>query len=244
MQLYFVLKSPARAENVGAAARAMKTMGFSQMRLVNSRVHEEDKAHWVAHGAQEILDQAEYFAELAPALADMDLVIATTARERGRYRYYLTPQQAIRQVNNKQVQKVALLFGCEESGLSNEDLALADIISYLPLKVSYPSLNLGQAIMLYAYEFSQGVQQPDAENSEADIASQSEAHSASQSDNRQLRLLQQKTVQLFDDIGVEQQEKLAEWVFDRLPMLEQRDLNLLHLLYKDLDRALSERKGG
>ncbi|WP_319782108.1 tRNA/rRNA methyltransferase [Oceanisphaera sp. IT1-181] len=232
MQLYFVLKSPARAENVGAAARAMKTMGFSQMRLVNSRVHEEDKAHWVAHGAQEILDQAEYFAELAPALADMDLVIATTARERGRYRYYLTPQQAIAQVNNKQVQKVALLFGCEESGLSNEDLALADIISYLPLKVSYPSLNLGQAIMLYAYEFSQGVQQPVAENS------------AAHTENRQLRLLQQKTAQLFDDIGVEPQEKLAEWVFDRLPMLEQRDLNLLHLLYKDLDRALSERRDG
>lgn len=59
----------------------------------------------MAHGAQEILDNAEYFAELAPALADMDLVIATTARERGRYRYYLTPQQAIRQVKNKQVKK-------------------------------------------------------------------------------------------------------------------------------------------
>ena len=236
MQLYFVLKSPARVENVGAAARAMKTMGFNQMRLVNSRVHEEDKAHWVAHGAQEILDNAEYFAELAPALADMDLVIATTARERGRYRYYLTPQQAIAQVNNKKVQKVALLFGCEESGLSNEDLALADIISYLPLKVSYPSLNLGQAIMLYAYEFSQGVHQPATEESSHQVDAPAE--------NKQLRLLQQKTAQLFDKIGVDQQEKLAEWVSDRLPMLEQRDLNLLHLLFKDLDRALSEHQGG
>lgn len=226
MQLYFVLKSPARAENVGAAARAMKTMGFNQMRLVNSRVHEQDKAHWVAHGAQEILDQAEYFDELSPALADMDLVIATTARARGRYRYYLTPKQAIAQVNNKAVQKVALLFGCEESGLSNDDLALADIISYLPLKVSYPSLNLGQAIMLYAYEFSQGLNEEMVEKP------------ATGTENPQLRVLQQKTEQLFDEIGVSQQEKLAEWVSDRLPMLEQRDLNLLHLLYKDLERAL------
>ena len=232
MQLYFVLKSPARAENVGAAARAMKTMGFEQMRLVNSRVHEEDKAHWVAHGAQEILDNAEYFAELAPALADMDLVIATTARERGRYRYYLTPQQAIRQVNNKQLQKVALLFGCEESGLSNEDLALADIISYLPLQVSYPSLNLGQAIMLYAYEFSQGLSAPAAEITN------------NNTESSQLRVLQQHAAELFDKIGVSQQEKLSEWVSDRLPMLAQRDLNLLHLLFKDLDRALSEHKGG
>ncbi|WP_417615596.1 tRNA/rRNA methyltransferase [Oceanisphaera sp.] len=232
MQLYFVLKSPARAENVGAAARAMKTMGFGHMRLVNSRVHEQDKAHWVAHGAQEILDQAEYFDELAPALADMDLVIATTARQRGRYRYYLTPKQAIAQVNNKSTQKVALLFGCEESGLSNDDLALADIISYLPLKVSYPSLNLGQAIMLYAYEFSQGLDDETVEKTSV------------QTENAQLRLLQQKTEQLFDKVGVSQQEKLAEWVSDRLPMLEQRDLNLLHLLYKDLERALSDKGGG
>ena len=231
MQLYFVLKSPARAENVGAAARAMKTMGFNQMRLVNSRVHEQDKAHWVAHGAQEILDQAEYFDELAPALADMDLVIATTARQRGRYRYYLTPKQAIAQVNNKAVQKVALLFGCEESGLSNDDLALADIISYLPLKVSYPSLNLGQAIMLYAYEFSQGLNEEMVEKP------------ATGTENPQLRVLQQKTEQLFDKVGVSQQEKLAEWVSDRLPMLEQRDLNLLHLLYKDLERALLNKDG-
>ena len=231
MQLYFVLKSPARAENVGAAARAMKTMGFNQMRLVNSRVHEQDKAHWVAHGAQEILDQAEYFDELSPALADMDLVIATTARQRGRYRYYLTPKQAIAQVNNKAVQKVALLFGCEESGLSNDDLALADIISYLPLKVSYPSLNLGQAIMLYAYEFSQGLNEEMVEKP------------TTGTENPQLRVLQQKTEQLFDKVGVSQQEKLAEWVSDRLPMLEQRDLNLLHLLYKDLERALFNKDG-
>lgn len=232
MQLYFVLKSPARAENVGAAARAMKTMGFSQMRLVNSHEHEQDKAHWVAHGAQEILEQAEYFADLAPALADMDLVIATTARERGRYRYYLTPQQAIAQVNNKSLAKVALLFGCEESGLSNDDLALADIISYLPLKVSYPSLNLGQAIMLYAYEFSQGLNERTAENTTI------------QHDANQLKTLQHRTEQLFDKVGVSQHEKLAEWVADRLPMLEQRDLNLLHLLYKDLERALTKQVGG
>ncbi|GAA3534914.1 tRNA/rRNA methyltransferase [Zobellella aerophila] len=226
MELYFVLKSPARAENVGAAARAMKTMGFGKMRLVDSRVHQQEQASWVAHGAQDILEQAEYFAGLEAALSDMDLVIATTARSRGRYRYYLTPQQACEQVNNKQVNKVALLFGCEESGLSNEELAHADIISYLPLKVSYPSLNLGQAIMLYAYEFSQGLAPATAENAE-----QTEQ-------NSQLRLLQSKTEELFDLIGVSQHEKLAEWVRDRLPMLEQRDLNLLHLLYKDLARAL------
>ncbi|MGL5332104.1 MAG: TrmH family RNA methyltransferase, partial [Aeromonas veronii] len=88
MKLYFVLVAPARPANVGAAARAMKTMGFDAMRLVASRVHEEEEASWVAHGAQEILTQAEAFDTLPEALADMDLVIATTARERGRYQHY------------------------------------------------------------------------------------------------------------------------------------------------------------
>ncbi|WP_458735349.1 tRNA/rRNA methyltransferase [Zobellella taiwanensis] len=227
MELYFVLKSPARAENVGAAARAMKTMGFEHMRLVDSRVHQQDQAHWVAHGAQEILERAEYFATLAEGLADMDLVIATTARRRGRYLHYLTPKQAIAQVNNKQLAKVAILFGCEESGLSNEDLAHADMISYLPLKVTYPSLNLGQAIMLYAWEFSQG------------LATENEEKSAARAENASLRVLQQKTEHLFELAAISQQDKLAEWVQDRLPMLEQRDLNLLHLLLKDLERALA-----
>ncbi|WP_445400236.1 tRNA/rRNA methyltransferase [Zobellella sp. An-6] len=232
MELYFVLKSPARAENVGAAARAMKTMGFSRMRLVDSKVHQQDQAHWVAHGAQEILEQAEYFPTLAEGLTDMDLVIATTARRRGRYLHYLTPKEAINQVNNKQLAKVAILFGCEESGLSNDDLVHADIISYLPLKVAYPSLNLGQAIMLYAWEFSQG------------LAEENEEKNAIQAENAQLRVLQQKTEQLFELAGVSQQEKLADWVRDRLPMLEQRDLNLLHLLYKDLERALAGKNRG
>lgn len=232
MELYFVLKSPARAENVGAAARAMKTMGFSRMRLVDSQVHQQDQAHWVAHGAQEILEQAEYFPTLAEGLADMDLVIATTARRRGRYLHYLTPKEAIAQVNNKQLVKAAILFGCEESGLSNDDLVHADIVSYLPLKVAYPSLNLGQAIMLYAWEFSQG------------LAAENEEKNAIQAENAQLRVLQQKTEQLFELAGVSQQEKLADWVRDRLPMLEQRDLNLLHLLYKDLERALAGKNRG
>lgn len=229
VELYFVLESPARPENVGAAARAMKTMGFERMRIINSRVHEQEQAQWVAHGAQELLEQAEYFPTLANGLADMDLVIATTARRRGRYQHYLTPREAVAQVNNKAVQRVAILFGCEESGLSNEHLAQADIISYLPLKVSYPSLNLGQAIMLYAWELSQG------------LAPEYEQKNNVQQENAQLRVLQHKTEQLMDSVGISQQEKLAEWVKDRLPVLEQRDLNLLHLLYKDLERALKSR---
>lgn len=229
MKLYFVLVAPARPANVGAAARAMKTMGFDAMRLVASRVHEEEEASWVAHGAQEILTQAEAFDTLSEALADMDLVIATTARERGRYQHYLTPGEIREQIRSKpSLNKVAIVFGCEESGLSNEQLAEVDLISYLPLKVSYPSLNLGQAIMLYAYEMSQLMDELNADGA---------ATVAENFDNvGQVRVLKSKTAELLGELGVSQDEKLHQWVMDRVPMLPQRDLNMLHLLCKDLAR--------
>ncbi|HDZ8847612.1 TPA: tRNA/rRNA methyltransferase [Aeromonas veronii] len=229
MKLYFVLVAPARPANVGAAARAMKTMGFDAMRLVASRVHEEEEASWVAHGAQEILTQAEAFDTLPEALVDMDLVIATTARERGRYQHYLTPGEIREQIRSKpSLNKVAIVFGCEESGLSNEQLAEVDLISYLPLKVSYPSLNLGQAIMLYAYEMSQLMDELNADGAAA---------VAENFDNAgQVRVLKSKTAELLGEIGVSQDEKLHQWVMDRVPMLPQRDLNMLHLLCKDLAR--------
>ncbi|HDN9025391.1 tRNA/rRNA methyltransferase [Aeromonas veronii] len=233
MKLYFVLVAPARPANVGAAARAMKTMGFDAMRLVASRVHEEEEASWVAHGAQEILTQAEAFDTLTEALADMDLVIATTARERGRYQHYLTPGEIREQIRSKpSLNKVAIVFGCEESGLSNEQLAEVDLISYLPLKVSYPSLNLGQAIMLYAYEMSQLMDELNADGAAA---------VAENFDNAgQVRVLKSKTAELLGELGVSQDEKLHQWVMDRVPMLPQRDLNMLHLLCKDLARKLGK----
>ncbi|MBM0415949.1 tRNA/rRNA methyltransferase [Aeromonas veronii] len=233
MKLYFVLVAPARPANVGAAARAMKTMGFDAMRLVASRVHEEDEASWVAHGAQEILAQAEAFDTLPEALADMDLVIATTARERGRYQHYLTPGEIREQIRSKpSLNKVAIVFGCEESGLSNEQLAEVDLISYLPLKVSYPSLNLGQAIMLYAYEMSQLM---DELNADGAAAVAENFYNAGQ-----VRVLKSKTAELLGELGVSQDEKLHQWVMDRVPMLPQRDLNMLHLLCKDLARKLGK----
>lgn len=233
MKLYFVLVAPARPANVGAAARAMKTMGFDAMRLVASRVHEEEEASWVAHGAQDILTQAEAFDTLPEALEDMDLVIATTARERGRYQHYLTPGEIREQIRAKpSLGKVAIVFGCEESGLSNEQLAEVDLISYLPLKVSYPSLNLGQAIMLYAYEMSQLMDELNADGAAA---------VAENFDNAgQVRVLKSKTAEILGELGVSQDEKLHQWVMDRVPMLPQRDLNMLHLLCKDLARKLGK----
>lgn len=228
MDLYFVLMAPARAENVGAAARALKTMGFSHLRIVASQVHTKEEASWVAHGAQELLTGAESFDSLPEALADLDLVVATTARQRGQHQCYLTPSEVRSQIRNKSgLAKVGILFGCEESGLSNAQLAQADLVSYLPLRVGYPSLNLGQAVMLYAYELTSLL-----DDAESEVAAQEVAVG-------QVRALQTASAQILDKVGVERDEKLRKWVKDGVSMLGQRDLNLLHLLCKDLARALA-----
>ncbi|MFC3914983.1 tRNA/rRNA methyltransferase [Pseudaeromonas sharmana] len=232
MDLYFILMAPARPENVGAAARAMKTMGFSRLRVVASQAHRQPEAFWVAHGAQELLEQAEAFTSLPEALLDMDLVIATTARQRGQHHVYLTPAQVKAQLLNKSgLQRVGILFGCEESGLSNEQLAHADLISYLPLKVGYPSLNLGQAIMLYAYEMSALLDTPP---SDAAVTLPAEA---------QVHALKRKIEDILVKVGVGQNEKLHHWALSGISMLGQRDLNLMHLLCKDLSRALENEEG-
>jgi len=226
VKIHFILVEPARAENVGAAARAMKTMGFDSLRLVNSDLHRCEQSHWVAHGSQEILEQALSFASLPEALADMDLVVATTARERGRFHYQIDPEQLKQQLADKagSHREVALVFGREESGLSNEEIALADLICYLPLSVSYPSLNLAQAVMLFAYELSRC---PPADE---EIKTAGEG---------QVRHLKQRLSRMLLALGVKPEENLYLWLNQRLPMLPQRDVSMLHSLSRYLEKRLN-----
>ena len=154
MDICFVLVAPAVAENVGAAARALKTMGFSRLRLVRSASQKKEEAYWMAHGAREILDAAQVFDTLEEALAGSDFSVATTARKRGMRHEYYPPEALVPLLREKGGGGLAVVFGCEESGLSNHDLELCDCISSVPLAASYPSLNLAQAVMIYAYVLS------------------------------------------------------------------------------------------
>ena len=86
MRLTIISVAPARAENIGAAARAMKTMGFSELRIVDSQAHLEPATRWVAHGSGDIIDNIKVFSTLAESLHDVDFTVATTARSRAKYR--------------------------------------------------------------------------------------------------------------------------------------------------------------
>lgn len=233
MDIVFVLVAPARPANVGAAARALKTMGFSQLRVVASNAHLAAEAGYVAHGAEELLKSARHFDDLAAATADCDLLVATTARRRGCVRPYHPPQQlcALLAAQQQSVSRVALIFGCEESGLANEAIDAAHLLSAIPLAAPQPSLNLAQAVMIYAYALSElGAQTTSAQLIPAQPAEAS------------LQALRTKVARLLQAAEVANDAKLTEWLHDRLGLLADRDCRMLHTLTTDLLRAVDKQQ--
>ena len=156
MDCSFILVEPAVPENIGAVARALKVMGFSDLRLVNPADHLSDSARWLAHASCDVLESAGVYGSLEEAVDNLDLVIGTTAKRRTvKYDYY-RPEELKDIIAGKEgtVHKLGIVFGREESGLTNRELHLCDLLSTVPIANPYPSLNLGQSVMLYAYVLS------------------------------------------------------------------------------------------
>ena len=228
MDIIFVLVKPAVPENIGAAARAIKTMGFSQLRVVASDQHRAKPASILAHGAREVLEQAESFASLPEALADIDFSIATSAKSRLGRRYSYSADQLSAQLQDKQqhLQRVAVVFGCEEAGLSNEQLDYCDSLSYVPIANSYPSLNLGQAVMIYAYS----------------LTALAEAQSATDIPVEQWAHLKNRSIDYLQYLDFKPQSKLYRWAMERLAVADSGDINFLHLLLNRLTEKQSKNK--
>ncbi|ARE39145.1 tRNA:Cm32/Um32 methyltransferase [Rhodovulum sp. P5] len=155
-QPVFVLVRPQMGENIGAAARAMYNFGLERMRLVDPRDGwPNPRAVALASGAGRLLDQAGITQTTAEAVADCDHVFATTARGRGLTKPIVTPERAMEQAREMigQGRRVAVLFGPERAGLENDDIARANAIISIPVNPEFASLNLGQSVLLTAYEW-------------------------------------------------------------------------------------------
>lgn len=148
-----VLARPKGAANVGAVARAMKNMGLRDLALVEPAPMDPAWARAMAAHAGDVLERARQFDSLAASVADCALVIGTTARA-GTYRNYpWTPKRAAGEiVRIAATDKVAVLFGPEDHGLSNDDLRVCHQVVSIPSSSVYGSLNLAQAVMVCAYE--------------------------------------------------------------------------------------------
>jgi tRNA/rRNA methyltransferase len=149
-----VLVRPQLGENIGKAARAMLNFGLTQMRLVAPRDGwPNPDAGPAASGADIVLAQAQVFDTLADAVADCAQVYATTVRKRGVTKPVVTPNEAAGEIV-RATGLSALVFGPERAGLETEDVALARTILTVPINPEFGSLNLAQAVILCAYEWS------------------------------------------------------------------------------------------
>ena len=152
-----VLVRPQLGENIGKAARAMLNFGLTELRLVAPRDGwPNPDAGPAASGADIVLAKAEVFDTLADAVADCTTIYATTVRKRGVSKPVLTPEEAAKQVHAT-AGRSAYVFGPERSGLETDDVALAHTIVTVPINPEFGSLNLAQAVILLAYEWSKGV---------------------------------------------------------------------------------------
>lgn len=152
-----VLVRPQLGENIGKAARAMLNFGLTEMRLVAPRDGwPNPSAGPAAAGADAVLEHAAVYGTLAEAVADCAHVYATTVRKRGVTKPVLTPAEAASAVH-RDSGRSAFVFGPERSGLETDDVALAGAIVTVPINPEFGSLNLAQAVILCAYEWSKGV---------------------------------------------------------------------------------------
>jgi len=160
-----VLVRPQLGENIGAVARAMLNFGLTELRLVAPRDGWPNPAAGpAASGADVVLEGAQVYSSTAEAVADCAHIYATTVRKRGVTRPVLTPEAAAREIHG-QAGRSAVLFGAERSGLETDDVALARAIVTVPINPMFASLNLAQAVILMAYEWSKAetLAQPTAE---------------------------------------------------------------------------------
>ncbi len=151
-----ILVAPQLGENIGTAARAMLNFGLTELRLVAPRDGwPNPRAHAAASGADLVIDGAQLYDESAAAVADLDYVIATTARPRDMVKPIFTPETAAAKLREVIAGggRAGVLFGPERTGLTNDDVVLADAVLMVPVNPAFASLNLAQAVLLLGHEW-------------------------------------------------------------------------------------------
>ena len=153
LPIRIVLVDSTHPGNIGAVARAMKNMGLCELHLVRPREFPHAEATARASGADDVLAAAVVCDSVGAALQDCGLVLATTSRGRDQYHRVLDVREAAqRAVAEAAVSPVALLFGAERTGLTNEDMRHAHALLRIPTSDEYASLNLAMAVQVVAYE--------------------------------------------------------------------------------------------
>lgn len=217
MRISFILVEPAVPENVGAAARAIKTMGFTDLRLVNPCDYLDMKAKMLAHASHDILENAKVFSSLSDAIAGLDFTIATSAKQRWVKLDIISSNQLLQYLEDKgdTISQIGIVFGREESGLTNEEISLCNRVSTIPLAAPYPSINLAQTVMIYAYALST-LDKGFTENEEESVNPES------------FKSLKQKVNELLNVAEITPDMMIHGRIHERITELNEKDIRLLH----------------
>jgi tRNA/rRNA methyltransferase len=228
MTIAFILVEPAVPENVGAAARAIKTMGFTDLRLVNPCDYLNTKAKMLAHASHDILENAKVFSSLAEAVTDLDFVVATSAKQRW-VKLDIIPSNKLQEFLNEKedtISKIGIVFGREESGLTNDEINLCNRVSTIPLASPYPSINLAQTVMIYAYSLSSLTQNNELKRDDINPEN--------------FKSLQGKVSEILKVAEISPDMMIYGRIHERLTELNAKDIRLLHSVTSKLLDSLNK----
>lgn len=229
IEIHFILVEAALPENIGAAARAIKTMGFRSLMLVDSADHLCDRARWVAHGSNDVLENAVVYQKFEDAAKEIDFLIGTTVRKRAFKRHYYGADELVGLIKKKfdSINSVGVVFGPEKSGLDSETLKKCDVVSTIPMKYDFPSLNLAQAVMVYAYELSDLI----LNNGSSEILNPTESD---------FRVLKKKVSQLLEIFGISSDLNVYHRLMERFGFMNSEDISLVHFVCERIYKFLKE----
>ena len=154
-----VLVNTSNPGNIGSTARAMKTMGLKNLKLVSPKVFPSSIANAKAVGCIDILENANVYPSLSKSLSDSKIVIGFSARSRKSSIPSLTMDELIELLKSNRDKLLSIVFGNEQSGLSNEELQLCDYLVSIPTDNAYTSLNLASAVQIFSYEYFKSITQ-------------------------------------------------------------------------------------
>lgn len=243
--LRFVLVRPSHPGNIGAAARAIRTMGFHRLGLVAPQSFPHGEATALAAGATDVLEAAVVSDDLASAIGDSRFVLGATARRRGVALDEFSPREAATRmlVALARGDEVAVLFGNERTGLENEEIQLCHAAISIPSDPTYSSLNLAQAVQVIAWELRMAWLQGAA--AAAPVAERADPPAG----GSELESFFGHLAQTLDDIDFHK-GRAPETILQRLRRLflraqpDSRELRILHGILADTQRMARLARNG
>lgn len=232
--LHFILVEPEGPGNVGAVARAMKTSGFKNLILINYNNIDHPDLRMMAHRSMGVIRQAKNYSSLQEAIGNMRLTVATTMRKRHFKFPFYNPQELCEKLLPVALDHpVAIVFGRERTGLTNEELLQCQIHSTIKTATQNPALNLSQAVMVYAHTLFLHLNQLEPEYN-YDLASQYEIEKYYEHLLSSLKLVNFVPRDGYDEFITRVRRFIGR------SMAESRDIRLLHKLLQIFETRIQD----